>query len=576
MAGMGNLFNCRSPASIPSHRRSPTPAKQDHPSTLAFYPHPHHRRLMQDRMSPSFCTELADLYQAVVGWLEDVPLDPACFQHQEQPLTATVLDPAAAWSEGPSDPSSPPQPPSSSGEPSHAGGKRKKAPTSHHSDSAGPQNNNSNSNNNNNNNDNNNNNNNTNNGNVGQSEMPAENPVIVQLEQLTSEMQLPEDVRHMFFNLVTICNGSLVLARSVGEAINARMAIVDPYGFTLSSRTFIEDPTDEAELRSQLAMVGKISAIVRESGMASDRYASEAEWNEWVHRPMLRLGLMAAESARERLTPDPLYLGVDMFNTKEALITPICLPVGLDEHSVPDKMINYCIVLSDRAMEAACDTVIHIETERRMRRDDDDDDDDGDHAAAGAAEEGGSISIDSSISNMIKKHPRAPYAINHSEYWPLVGRPLCISVETHAETGTGVEELEHVPLALWSSAHFVRLRQLQGLVDDPTARDNTLPSLPLLCLVGEDWYVLFAVDRGSYMSLLRFPQPIGSTGSIVGCYKILAMVRMLRAWCWNQHRLWWEKLLRDICGLPGEAPGEEPGVPVEERGDNEAEAVAAA
>ncbi|KAK2053090.1 hypothetical protein LY76DRAFT_525343 [Colletotrichum caudatum] len=128
-----------------------------------------------------------------------------------------------------------------------------------------------------------------------------------------------------------------------------------------------------------------------------------------------------------------------------------------------------------------------------------------------------------------KKAAPAPQSVNHTEYAPLTTSPITVSIETKKPGGS--EDEANAQLAVWVSAHFLRLQQL--LVDRPV---NI--TLPLLYVSGSTWQVLYAINKGNNIEILRSTRFDGATSTILGCYKVVAVLRALRAWSETVFREW--------------------------------------
>ena len=140
--------------------------------------------------------------------------------------------------------------------------------------------------------------------------------------------------------------------------------------------------------------------------------------------------------------------------------------------------------------------------------------------------------------------------INACDYSPLCYDPVAISVET--KTPNGLEQEAKVQLSVWALAHFNRLR---CLLPKAVAQQPVSISLPLLFASGESWTLLLASDRHdrivSILSSFALSMTdlclvqeiigsvlIGSTASILGCYKILTAMRRLCDWASTTFKDW--------------------------------------
>ncbi|RSL71774.1 hypothetical protein CEP53_001348 [Fusarium sp. AF-6] len=77
-----------------------------------------------------------------------------------------------------------------------------------------------------------------------------------------------------------------------------------------------------------------------------------------------------------------------------------------------------------------------------------------------------------------------------------------------------------------------------------------LPFLPVLLVVREDWELYFAFDRESEIHVCG-PLEIGSTGTVDGSCRLLAVIRLLAGWFNEEFREWVERYVtkHELCSL---------------------------
>jgi hypothetical protein len=109
--------------------------------------------------------------------------------------------------------------------------------------------------------------------------------------------------------------------------------------------------------------------------------------------------------------------------------------------------------------------------------------------------------------------------INPTDYTPLRHSPIAISIETKPPDGS--KESGKVQLSIWAMAYFNRLRTL--------TQDPVSITLPLILVSDENWKLMFARDLEHSIEIIHAVD-IGNTGDIVGCYTILAALRLLCGW----------------------------------------------
>lgn len=76
-------------------------------------------------------------------------------------------------------------------------------------------------------------------------------------------------------------------------------------------------------------------------------------------------------------------------------------------------------------------------------------------------------------------------------------------------------------LSVWAMAYFNRLRTL--------TQDPVSITLPLVLVSDEHWKLMFARDLEHSVEIID-AVGFGDTGDIIGCYKILAALKLLCRW----------------------------------------------
>ncbi|KAH7143420.1 hypothetical protein EDB81DRAFT_652809 [Dactylonectria macrodidyma] len=123
-------------------------------------------------------------------------------------------------------------------------------------------------------------------------------------------------------------------------------------------------------------------------------------------------------------------------------------------------------------------------------------------------------------------------SINHTSYQPVRDRPIAVSIETKTPEGSNQEA--KAQLLAWTTAHLKRLRSLAGTSHSSFAVDVTLP---MISIRGGDWTLLFARDQPDGVDLIE-TFSVGSTKSLVSCYKVTAFLRHLGIWVQTVYREW--------------------------------------
>lgn len=232
--------------------------------------------------------------------------------------------------------------------------------------------------------------------------------------------------------------------------------------------------------------------IVRNTIECAEENVSEASWNSHVHEYVLDTAL------------EPFGGIVSHWDVTRAPITKSCLPRHSSGLVLEGKMVDFCICLGGR------------ETTRAVQK-------------------------------RLKLAPETPF-INHTNYQPLLYRPIAVSIETKTPNGSD-DEVAKTQLSVWVTGHFARLRSLSSTSNDTIAVGMTLP---LLTVRGGEWSLWFARDTGDGIDLIETIS-VGNTNSILGCYKVLSMLRHLAEWAKSRLYPWMEKhiLLDDIIHAAG-------------------------
>ncbi|KAH7030550.1 uncharacterized protein B0I36DRAFT_362391 [Microdochium trichocladiopsis] len=245
-----------------------------------------------------------------------------------------------------------------------------------------------------------------------------------------------------------------------------------------------------------------IKDIVEEADRCVTRQCCEAQWNAEVHSRVLKLALAP-------------YAGRAEYNciTSAAPLDDLVPTVG--NTRVQTKYIDYSIQLVPTS------TAFQNAIRERLRQQLQDDVGGSTRSAAGGG--GGGLTN--------------PPTINQSGYFPIHDRPLAISIETKTpEAGEGGALAQ---LAVWISCGHRRVYQLTG-TSPGTLR---LPSLPVLRVVGHAWTLGFAIDMGDKIALVNFPHEIGHTRTIVGAYRLLAILRRVVEWADGPYREWFGRVV---------------------------------
>ncbi|VUC37177.1 unnamed protein product [Clonostachys rosea] len=288
---------------------------------------------------------------------------------------------------------------------------------------------------------------------------------------------LPNDVAGLFFSIRDAREGRATIPREALPTVLEALTILDPS--PAADAAFDQIPWScipSLDAQLELKCVQK---IVRNTIECAEENVSEASWNSRVHEYVLDAAL------------EPFGGIVSHWDVTRAPITKSCLPRHSSGLALESKMVDFCICLGGR------------ETTRAVQQ-------------------------------RLKLARETPF-INHTNYQPLLYRPIAVSIET--KTPNGSDEVAKTQLSVWVTGHFARLRSLSTTSNDAIAVGVTLP---LLIVRGGEWSLWFARDTGDGIDLIETIS-VGNTNSILGCYKVLAMLRHLAEWAKSTLYPWMEK-----------------------------------
>ncbi|KAK2036408.1 hypothetical protein LZ31DRAFT_547516 [Colletotrichum somersetense] len=346
----------------------------------------------------------------------------------------------------------------------------------------------------------------------------AEKPVTVVVP--TSHHDIPDDVRSLVARIQRARTDTGLVPASIEDRVAAQIASITPFDMPLAPHNLDTSQTDRSEF-DLLVEMAAITGVVRETNKALANERAEAHWNNRIHTPLL---VAAIESDRDQDAVEPP--GTSFFTATAATITPSCIPQHAQGLDLQAKMVDYCIVVSDAEVVAAARSAVA----RRSGPANNPVRSVPDGSVDGASTSSYASSVSSSNTNLGRKKIRHsfPQSINHTEYDPLVLRPISVSIETK-KLGSS-EDMAKAQLSVWVSAQLNRFHQLLG----PQPIGITLP---LLNVSGSTWQILFAVEKEDRIDLVHFVR-VDGTNSVLGCYKIMAIIRALRHWSETTFRTW--------------------------------------
>lgn len=144
-------------------------------------------------------------------------------------------------------------------------------------------------------------------------------------------------------------------------------------------------------------------------------------------------------------------------------------------------------------------------------------------------------------------------SVNHASPEGIRFKPIAVSIET--KRAAIQEDAANLPLAVWVSALFAKLRQLVSPLNQPPLIALGLPILPLIIIQAHVWKLLIAYSAPSSSSstptnnlspssvIILRDIPLGTTSSILGCLTVTASLRRLMRWASKDFQKWWRELL---------------------------------
>ncbi|GJC90404.1 hypothetical protein ColLi_13242 [Colletotrichum liriopes] len=351
---------------------------------------------------------------------------------------------------------------------------------------------------------------------------------------LNNDPDVPDTVDELYRKLRKIHKGEGVVPVSIEAEARAREHVLHSRIQDIDSQCLMEDPLPPRPTAELLLELDMLSKALQQARSARLRNCSEAHWNERVHSVMLEAAL---EMSSFNATNDVPVIG--FFNATTARIAEAWAGSGSMGLALQDKMIDYCMVIQDDEMQTACKGPASESTRRmqdkRFRRG-------GSSASASASASSSDAGRDpeaayalsvsgttSSTQDQRRKWTVPQPSANHTEYDPLRLRPIAVSIETKKPDVAG--DVAITQLSVWATAHLTRLHDL-------LLHPSPIPMpLPLIYVSGNLWQVYFAVEREDHIVVFD-TFSIEGTSTLLGCYKVLAMLRVLRDWSAGPFRDW--------------------------------------
>ncbi|TKW60059.1 hypothetical protein CTA1_3135 [Colletotrichum tanaceti] len=248
-----------------------------------------------------------------------------------------------------------------------------------------------------------------------------------------------------------------------------------PEARDISTLTFFQD-TSEPQRWGPIPPVRSLRTAVRNSSKFASQRASEPMWNTEVHAHLLRLALRP-----------------DLEDVDSGLVNFTVATTARTHHMLhnggPSKMIDFAMYI---------DTDVVQDTHLSQR-----------------------------IKELRQKLPSN--TVNSTPYHFLRNKPISVTIETKRSGGLEQAVLQ---IGIWQAAHWA---YLDRIASKKGATLDGLEFLPGLVVSGADWYFVASTREGQRTTLWE-KQPIGSTQSLVGTYKVIRTIQYL-AW-WSAEVYW--------------------------------------
>lgn len=314
----------------------------------------------------------------------------------------------------------------------------------------------------------------------------------VALKPWPSNEVVPQDLKDLVKDIERLTAGKGVLPRSVKDTLADA-------GENMEDIVCLEGAHGSGDGNGSIGRAifpEMVDAIVESTNSCFVQGDSEACWNAEVHDRVFHLALW-----RNAATPEVYYKNITTARISDASLLPLDPVRGV----MSAKLVDYAMIINPPHQAEPGESAIY------------------DAIAA-------------------KEIATAGLSINQTNAEYVHRKPLVINVETKA--GAKGDVKVRIQLGTWLVAHFKRLRQL-------TTETAQLPSLPVLSVQGKSWWLLLATLRPSGQIHLIEGRMFGETSSVLGVYKVVAVIRRLARWIKDDYRPWFEREVLDMTPSQG-------------------------
>ncbi|KAK0367731.1 hypothetical protein CLIM01_14914 [Colletotrichum limetticola] len=348
----------------------------------------------------------------------------------------------------------------------------------------------------------------------------------VQIVPKLPDHDIPQDVTELCERLVDISDGCGVVPASIATEVHSRVRQINPSHKLRPHH--LTSPNDDATnsspqtLESLMGELWVLSKVARETIAANVYTYSEAHWNARIHAPLLEAGIEIDVNQDGTIQQDVRYI-----DATRAGISSLYVPRHTDGDSLAGKMVDYCIVLNDPHVQEAARAALLAAQAQEAPLSSAASSSASSATSRGSRRGAGGANARSMASASVAETAAAARSINHTGYPPLRLSPIAVSIETKQPEGSDDEA--KAQLSVWVASHFLRLHKLAR---SPAPIGLTLP---LLHVSGRVWHVYLAVERADGIDLFEWVAVEG-TETLIGCYKVLSLLRALRSWALKSFR----------------------------------------
>ncbi|RSL83490.1 hypothetical protein BHE90_017486 [Fusarium euwallaceae] len=321
-------------------------------------------------------------------------------------------------------------------------------------------------------------------------------PVHFRKMRINTMAMLPPDVHELFRKIQDVSDMEGVIPCEVSQAIKSLSdRAKDRWFYRQSNVSTPESSSIGLRQMSPAAELDLLREIEADAEQCDLRNCSEASWNMWVHMPLLKYAL----SGHPTIRVEP--------SMSAKIATPFVPTTGGRGGGsvIESKMVDFSLLLwLNKGSPQLEPDDMPPEADARLM---------------------------AAIANKVWAQPRDCQSVNQSMYPPMQFAPIACNIETKTSTSSNQGKLQ---LSVWTTAWLLRVAKLF-----PTA--STMPTIPLLHVVGHDWKISFAYLHGDHVEIVG-EHKIGDTSTLLGLYQLVASLRSLADWIATTYRRWAEQV----------------------------------